>query len=87
MDTFQTYAAICKGYCAINILILPKQFDNGGWLLSLIAVFVAFFLVLNCALKLVKCGIKTDTYVYSQIALKGLGPRGKLFVDIFLSVI
>jgi hypothetical protein len=26
MSPFQTFAALCKGYCAINILILPKQF-------------------------------------------------------------
>ena len=24
MDDFRVFAACCKGYCAINILILPK---------------------------------------------------------------
>lgn len=24
MDDFRVFAALCKGYCAINILILPK---------------------------------------------------------------
>ena len=68
MGNFQTFAAICKGYCAINILILPKQFENGGWLVGLIAIFTAVIFVLNCALKLVKCGVKVGIYDYSLIA-------------------
>lgn len=53
MTPFQTYAALCKGYCCINILILPKQFENGGWLIGIISMVVATLFVLNCALMLV----------------------------------
>lgn len=77
--------ALCKGYCSINIMILPKQFDNGGWLLSIISINVACCFVLHCALKLVKCGLKIDKYSYSEIALKAFGPWGKRFVDVALA--
>ena len=86
MGTFQTFAALCKGYCAINILILPKQFENGGWLIGTIAISVAVIFVLYCALKLVKCGIKTGLYNYSQIAEAAMGSRGKVFVDVLLGL-
>lgn len=68
MGNVQAFFAICKGYCAINILILPKQFENGGWLIGIVAIFVAVVFVLNCALKLVKCGVKLGIYDYSLIA-------------------
>jgi hypothetical protein len=58
MGPFQTFAALCKGYCAINILILPKQFENGGWLVGIVSIFASVLFVLTCALKLVKCGQK-----------------------------
>ena len=87
MTPFQTFAALCKGYCAINILILPKQFENGGWLIGLVSIFVAVLFVLQCALKLVKCSNQLEVYNYSEVALHALGPRGKIVVDIVLSLV
>ena len=49
---FQAFTALCKGYCAINILVLPKQFDNGGWLIGILAISIAACYVCICALKL-----------------------------------
>ena len=86
MTNFESFAACCKGYCAINILILPKQFDNGGWLVGTVSILMGGLLVLICAQKLVKCAIKLHNYSYSHLALKILGPRLKLVVDIFLSL-
>ena len=45
--------AVCKGYCAINVLVLPKQFDNGGWLIGVLSISFGALFVLLCALKLV----------------------------------
>lgn len=69
MSRSATFFAICKGYCAINILILPKNFSNGGWLVGVLSVFLACFLVLFCARKLVECANKTGIYNYGGIAL------------------
>jgi len=55
MSEFETFAAICKGYCAINILVLPKQFDNGGWVIGLLSINFGCLFVLYCAIKLVEC--------------------------------
>lgn len=50
-------------------------------------MMVAIVFVLNCALMLVQCGVKTNLYSYSDIALKAMGPTGKVFVDIFIFLI
>ena len=62
MSDFYCFMAICKGYCAINILILPKNFSNGGWLVGILAINFAMVFVTVTALKLIECGIHTKKY-------------------------
>ena len=69
MSKLPAFMAVCKGFCAINILILPKQFDNGGWLIGIVSICVAAAFVTMCALKLIKCGEKIGVYTYPGIAL------------------
>ena len=85
MSKFKAYMALCKGYCAINILVLPKQFDNGGWLVGVLSIMIAAGFVTMCALKLLQCGEKIGVYTYPGIAERALGRGGKIIVDIFLS--
>ena len=76
MSGFAAYMALCKGYCAINILVLPKQFDNGGWLIGSASIVFAAFFVLLTGLKLVECGDKVKMYTYPDIAFIALGAKG-----------
>jgi len=41
MSKVQTFFALCKCYCAINVLLTPKAFRNGGYLFTPICLFVA----------------------------------------------
>ena len=41
MSNIQSFFAVCKCYCAINVLLTPKAFTNGGYLLSPIILLVA----------------------------------------------
>ena len=52
MGTVKTFFAVLKGYCAINVLLLPCSFANGGYLLSPIAMIVACFFEALCAARL-----------------------------------
>ena len=52
MNPCQTYFALIKAYCAINVLLLPKAFKNGGYILSPIALIVSCFFESFCAIKL-----------------------------------
>lgn len=47
---FDTFFALIKGYCAIVILILPKGFQNGGYIFSPIMLILSFFLTTRCNL-------------------------------------
>ena len=64
MSDFEAYISICKGYCAINILILPKQFSNGGWLVSILSINLGCYFVLYCAQKLIDCSFKVKSFTY-----------------------
>ena len=77
MGNFHTFMACCKGYCAINILILPKNFENGGWLTGILAINFGCLFVGYCALKLVECGIKVDIFNYGEIVKKAMGNKGQ----------
>lgn len=52
MNMGQAYFALIKAYCAINVLLLPKAFKNGGWLLSPPSLMVACIFESACAIKL-----------------------------------
>jgi len=73
MTPFQAYFALIKAYCAINILLLPKGFRNGGYVLSPIALIVSCFFETLCAIKLAECGRKLNKCSYSDIVYEALG--------------
>ena len=52
MGTFGTFFAIIKAYCAINVLLLPRSFANGGYLLSPLAMIFACVFETMCAVRL-----------------------------------
>jgi proton-coupled amino acid transporter len=86
MSDFQTLIAIWKSYCAINILILPKNFQNGGWVVGVVAMTVAGILVYFCALKLVQCALKIHIYSYRDVARAALGDTPAEVVDICVAL-
>jgi proton-coupled amino acid transporter len=80
----KTYFALLKGYCAIVILIIPKAFQNGGWLFSALALLFSCFLTTICTLKLVEAGLVTRFLNYSRITKTALGENAKRVLDIML---
>jgi amino acid permease len=48
-------------------MVLPKNFENGGWVVGVLAINVGCVLVSICAQKLVKCAIKIDCYDYREV--------------------
>ena len=87
MNRVQTFFALCKCYCAINVLLIPKSFANGGYVLSPIALTISCILQATCAIKLTQCGLATKQISYPDIAGKALGKKGKKVLELFLSVV
>ena len=64
MSDEESWIAVSKGYCVINILFIPFQFANGGWITGILSINLGFLIALICALKLVQCAIKTKITTY-----------------------
>jgi len=87
MNKCQAFFALCKCYCAINVLLTPKAFKNGGYLLSPIALMLACSLQTLCAIKLSQCGMKLKKCSYPDIVGKALGKRFRKLLEIMLAIV
>ena len=86
MNAFETYIACVKGYIAAGILFLPKAFSNGGIVFSTFAMCFSCYITTVCALKLIKIGQKMNCYSYTLIMKKTFGTKGKIVIDIMISL-
>jgi proton-coupled amino acid transporter len=75
---------ILKGYTCVTLLLVPKAFQNGGYLFSPLILLASFFVTTQCALKLVQAGLQQGVYSYSQIVLNALGPRHRCLIDVMI---
>mmetsp|Transcript_41783 Transcript_41783/g.63812 ORF Transcript_41783/g.63812 Transcript_41783/m.63812 type:complete len:148 (+) Transcript_41783:617-1060(+) len=87
MTKVQSFFATCKSYCAINVLLIPKAFQNGGYILSPIALVISGFLQLLCAIKLTECGMHVKKISYPDIVHKAMGRKGKKVLEVFLAIV
>lgn len=76
ISKFETYIAIIKAYCSINVLLLPAVFASGGWALSPCAFMVATFFESLCAIRLSMIAMKYKIYSYQLLMEKALGQWG-----------
>ena len=73
-----------KAYCAINVLLLPRSFVNGGYLLSPIILVVACTFEATCAVSLCQIALHYGIYDYPKIAERAMGPKGRNLVRVLL---
>ena len=86
LSPWMTYFSLLKGFICTGILYLPRNFQNGGWLWAGIAMFLSFFLTLYCAIKLLEAKKMTPGGSFSDIGMQAYGLRGRVAVDITLTV-
>jgi hypothetical protein len=86
MGKVATFFAIVKCYTALNVLLLPRSFVNGGYLLSPAAMLVAVFFEGLCAVRLANAANKYKIFSYPAIAMKALGPLGYNILRVFLAL-
>lgn len=87
MTPWQAYFAIIKAYCVINILLLPKAFKYGGYLLSPAILLVAAISEGVCAMKLVQCGLFSGHFSYTDIVHLALGYYPKMALRLLIALI
>ena len=57
LSPFEVYIALVKGYCVILILIIPRAFVTGGWLMSAVLMMCSGVVSTVCANCLVQAGL------------------------------
>lgn len=67
------------------VLVLPKAFTHGGWAFSPFCVIVSGLVQYIAAKKLVEVGQYVGLKSYSLIALKILGNRAKVTLDMMIA--
>ena len=86
MTAFQTFVSIIKAYCCLMILVLPRSFARGGYLLSPLAMVMSASLQCYSAVKLVGVANHFGIMSYSLIAYKVFGTKGKIALDIMVAL-
>jgi len=86
MGTTAAFFAIMKGYCAINVLLLPLSFSKGGYILSSCAMLIALFFESMSAAKLTTIADKYKIYSYPLIMERAMGRCGLIIGRLFISV-
>lgn len=86
MSTCKTFFAVAKAYCAIGILIMPRSFVNGGYLLSPLALFTACFFESLCAARLATVAHTQGVYSYALLMEKAVGAKGLVIARVFLAI-
>lgn len=86
MGTFYTYIAVFKAYMAINILLTPRAFVNGGYILSPFALAIAFTIEAFSSVRLMNVALDTGIYSYPLLMRHALGDKGFLISHICLAL-
>ena len=87
MNKCQSFFALCKLYCAINVLLVPKAFANGGYLASPIIVLISCSFQSACAIRLTHVGNYTGKINYPDIVNVVFGKCGKRFIEVSLAMV
>ena len=76
MGTFTTFFAVLKAYCAINVLLLPRSFVNGGYMLSPLALIFATSFETLCAVRLTTVAQQYQIFSYPLLMKRAIGDKG-----------
>jgi len=72
---------VLKGFCAIVPLLLPKAFQNGGYVFSPIAICFSTAITCYALTCLCQASIKTGQRSYQGLALMARGPILQRFTE------
>ena len=85
MGKCQTFFAILKAYSAINALLLPMAYAEGGYILSPCAMIFALFFQGLSAAQLTNVAREYNIYSYPLIMEKALGKWGLIAARVCIS--
>jgi amino acid permease len=87
MGTMATLFAVLKAYCSINILLLPRSFVNGGFVLSPIMLVVSCTLECTCAVLVSNIALQYGIYDYAALVEHAFGLTARKIVRTLLMLV
>lgn len=69
-----------------GFLFLPAGFNNGGWLFSIIAIFVISAIMIYCNIAISDCTDAAESFSFSRIGYKAAGKVGYYMVEIGIAI-
>jgi proton-coupled amino acid transporter len=81
LNWMQTYVTLIKGFVCTGIIYLPTAFWNGGYIFSVVSLFMAYILTVICAVKLLKVSKVHPGLSFSELGGKIYGTKGRVAAD------
>jgi solute carrier family 36 (proton-coupled amino acid transporter) len=73
-------ATLIKSFIGSGVLFLPKAFENGGWLFSVLSMLFMALVSGLCIIRLIRCR-EVVKGTYGQVGRAAVGPWGQVAVD------
>ena len=86
MSNLRTYFALVKAYMAINILLTPRSFVNGGYFFSPIAMIIATIFESFSSVRLVNVALELQVFSYPLLMQLAMGKAGLTIANVFLAI-
>lgn len=86
MSSLQTFMAISKAFCGVQILFVPINFAFGGWLFSVILIVIASLTVGRSSILMVSCLQEFELKNYLDVAEKAYGRAGRTITGLCLAL-
>ena len=83
-STFAAFLILMKSFLGTGELLMPKAFEAGGWLFSIITIILLGAATVYSILALVQCRRKLGEHSYADMGALAFGPAMALVVQVLL---
>ena len=86
LTNFRAFFALLKAYVAISILLTPRAFVNGGYVMSPFALIFATLCESLCTYRMASVALDLEVYSYPLLMERAIGSKGLVLAHIFLAI-
>jgi proton-coupled amino acid transporter len=86
LSFWATLFTFIKVNIVAGFLFLPSGFNNGGWLFSVIAIFIVSMITIYCNISISECTDKAKSFSFSRIGFKAAGNFGYYLVEFGIAI-
>lgn len=87
MNAWDCYIALCKGYCALVVLVLPRSYSKGGYGFAAVVMIISGILQCIAAIRLAASAMNIGIIDYGKLAERAMGSTGKYLTDLMIVLV